>query len=134
MEEGTILGTIMWVKNYNEILEKFNDRNIKRISKAIVCPQITKVVSWGEDLVCLDEKFIISMDIYYPDIVFKYNIDTYMSNICIDVYNKLAESGLNGLVDKYIPSYKQCDGYEEKSVEFNFSEKLCECGRIRAVC
>jgi hypothetical protein len=55
----------------------------------------------------LDDDFVLSMDIYYPKIVFKYTIDTYMSNVCNDVYNKLVNSGLNGLVDRYIPSYKQ---------------------------
>ncbi|KXN74357.1 hypothetical protein CONCODRAFT_2561 [Conidiobolus coronatus NRRL 28638] len=135
MEEGTILGTIIWVKNFNELLEKFNDRNIKRISKAIVCPQITKLTCCGcRSSECLDDEFFLYMDIYYPDIVFKYTIDTYMSNVCIDVYNKLAESGLNGLVDKYIPSYDHCDGYGEKGVEKNYSKKICKCRGLRALC
>jgi hypothetical protein len=66
-----------------------------------------------KEQIYLDEEFFLSMDIYYPELVFKYNIDTYMSNACIDIYNKIIRNGLSGLVDEYIFSYKQCDGYGE---------------------
>jgi hypothetical protein len=133
MEEGNIIGTIIWVKNFNELLKKYSDRNLKRISKAIVCSTI-KINRFGEELDCLDDEFFLSMDVYKPEIVFEYNIDSYMSNVCIDVYNKLAKIGLNGLVGKYIPSYKQCDGYGEKGKEEGCSTVLCKCGGIRAFC
>jgi hypothetical protein len=119
MEEGNVIGTIFWVRNFNELLKKFSDKKLKRISKAIVCPLINKNIyclngleclkCLSKIITCLDGKFFSSMDIYYPEIIFKYNIDSYMSNVCIDVYNKLVKIGLNGLVEKYIPSYKQCD-------------------------
>jgi hypothetical protein len=133
--DAIIIGTIFWVKNFNELLEKYSDRNLKRISKAIVCPTVKKRTCLCHDPVeCLDDDFLLSMDIYKPEIVFKYTIDTHMSNICIDVYNKLADKGLNGLVDKYIPSYKQCDGYGEKGVELGCSTELCKCSGLRAFC
>ncbi|KXN74355.1 hypothetical protein CONCODRAFT_14847 [Conidiobolus coronatus NRRL 28638] len=134
MEEGTIIGTILWVKNFNELLENYSDRNLKRISKAIVCPLITKLANWKEEKEYLDDDFILSMDIYYPEVSFKYTIDTYMSNVCIDVYNKLLKRGLNGLVDKYIPSYKQCNGYGKKGEDGDYSTKLCKCGGLRVFC
>jgi hypothetical protein len=114
-------------------LKKYSDRNLKRISKAIVCSTI-KINRFGEELDCLDYEFFLSMDVYYPEIVFKYTIDSYMSNVCNDVYNKLAKIGLNGLVGKYIPSYKQCDGYGEKGKEEDYSTELCKCGGLRAFC
>ncbi|KXN74363.1 hypothetical protein CONCODRAFT_2567 [Conidiobolus coronatus NRRL 28638] len=135
MEEGTIIGTVIWVKNFNELLKKFGDRNLKRISKAIVCPLTKKLTcSCCSVSECLNEEFFLSMDIYYPGIVFKYTIDTYMSNLCIDVYNKLEKCGLNGLVDKYIPSYNQCDGYGKKDKETGYSRELCKCGGLRVFC
>jgi hypothetical protein len=133
-KESFIIGTIFWVKNFNELLKKYSDRNLKRVSKSIVCPIVTKINSLGEEFECLDEELFLSMDIYKPEVIFKYSIDTYMSNICIDVYNKLLMSGLNGLVDKYIPSYKQCDGYGEEFVEDSYSKELCKCGGLRAFC
>ncbi|KXN74353.1 hypothetical protein CONCODRAFT_2557 [Conidiobolus coronatus NRRL 28638] len=133
MNKGEIIGTIIWVKNFNELLKKFGDRNLKRISRAIVCPPNTKLASSEDELDSLDGDFFLFMDIYYPDIVFKYTIDTYMSNVCIDIYNKLTKCGLNGLVDKYITGYKQCDGYGEKG-EVGYNTKICKCGGIRAFC
>ncbi|KXN74361.1 hypothetical protein CONCODRAFT_76885 [Conidiobolus coronatus NRRL 28638] len=134
MEEGKIIGTIVWVKNYNEILKKYKDRNLKRISKAIVCPLVNKIDYWNREIKCLDEEFCFFMDIYCPEVAFKYTFDTYMTNVCIDVYNKLVKRGLNGLVDKYIPSYKQCDGYGEKGKEVGYSSELCKCGGLIAFC
>jgi hypothetical protein len=129
-----IIGTIFWVKNFNELLKNFSDRNLKRISKAIVCPNITKINSLGKEFECLDKDLFLSMDIYKPEVIFNYSIDTYMSNVCIDVYNKLVKIGLNGLVDRYIPTYKQCDGYGEKGKENDYNTKLCKCGGLRAFC
>ncbi|KXN74351.1 hypothetical protein CONCODRAFT_2555 [Conidiobolus coronatus NRRL 28638] len=134
MEEGDIIGTIVWVNNYNELLKNFSDRNLKMISKAIICPLVKKNNYNNEEIEYLDEEFLFFMDIYYPDVAFKYTFDTYMSNVCIDVYNKLVKSGLNGLVDKYITSYKQCDGYGEKKVKYYTFGNLCKCGGLKAFC
>lgn len=57
-----------------------------------------------------------------------------MSNDRIDIYNKLTKKGLNGIVDKYIPSYKQCDGYGEKGENHSYNTELCKCGGLRALC
>ncbi|KXN74350.1 hypothetical protein CONCODRAFT_76883 [Conidiobolus coronatus NRRL 28638] len=134
MEEGDIIGTVFWVKNYSEILKKFSDRNLKMISKAILHPLINHPFPRNPTHVKLDENFFLSMEIYKPEVIFKYNIDTYMANICIDIYNKLVKSGLNVLVDKYIPSYKQCDGYGEKGIKNIYEEKYCKCGGLRTFC
>ncbi|KXN74360.1 hypothetical protein CONCODRAFT_2564 [Conidiobolus coronatus NRRL 28638] len=63
MNEGNIIGTIVWVKDFNELLKKFSGRNLKRISKVIVCPLITKPVSSEDEVECLDGEFFLSMDI-----------------------------------------------------------------------
>jgi hypothetical protein len=132
MEEGEIIGTIIWVKNFNELLKNYSDR--KRISKAIVCSLLKVINDWNNEIEYLDEDFILSMDIYYPEIVFKYTMDSYMSNLCNDVYNKLVKNGLNGLVDKYIASYKKCDEYGRKGEDGCYNLKLCKCGGLRAFC
>jgi hypothetical protein len=133
IEEVIIIGAIFWVNNFNELLKKYSDRNLKRISKAIVYPYTTKS-SWRSTSELLDDEFFLSMDVYKPEIIFKYNIDTYMSNVCINVYNKLTKIGLNGLVDKYITTYKQCNGYGDEGEDEGYKTKLCKCGGIRAFC
>jgi hypothetical protein len=135
MNEGEIIGTIIWVKNFEEILEKKSDRNLKRISNAIVHPVDIIIEQWNpeEPFESIDLDFFLFMEVYKPETIFKYTIDSHMENICLDVYNELVKINLNYLVDKYISNYEKCDGYEIEGEDL-YSTKLCECGRLRALC
>jgi hypothetical protein len=42
MIKGNSIGTVIWVKNFSEILKKFDNKNLKRVSKAVICPHVTK--------------------------------------------------------------------------------------------
>ncbi|KXN73020.1 hypothetical protein CONCODRAFT_15738 [Conidiobolus coronatus NRRL 28638] len=135
MEEGNIIGSVIWVKNFNELLKKFEKENLKRISKAIVHPHVIKTYEADQNVTeeGLIGDFFLSMEIYKPETVYKYAIDSHMENICIDVYNRLTEKRLNCLVDKHIQKYKRCNGYGTKGEE-GYSTQLCKCGRLRALC
>ncbi|KXN72735.1 hypothetical protein CONCODRAFT_77672 [Conidiobolus coronatus NRRL 28638] len=133
MEGGDIFGTIIWVQNYQELVENFSDKELKKVSKAIIHP-ILSANRWEEDVFNLDLEFFLELKVYKPEIIFKYNIDTYMSNICWDVYKKLKIKGLNGLVDQYIKDYEKCSDYDENELDSFHSIKLCKCGRLRPLC
>ncbi|KXN73021.1 hypothetical protein CONCODRAFT_4037 [Conidiobolus coronatus NRRL 28638] len=140
MKEGHIIGSVFWVENFNELLEKFGNNSLKRISNAIVHPYAAYQFNdddddndEGEENKVYNLDFLFSMKIYQPEIIFKYNIDTYMENISIDVYNKLVKENLNSLVDNYIPSYKGCDGYADRNKGYIICWS-CKCNRLNSMC
>ncbi|KXN72738.1 hypothetical protein CONCODRAFT_4473 [Conidiobolus coronatus NRRL 28638] len=87
MEEGDIFATIFWVENYSELLETFHDKDLKKISKAIILPHEFKNID-NQDRECLDLDFFLSLKIIKPETIFKYTINSFMENECLDVYKK----------------------------------------------
>jgi hypothetical protein len=47
MEEGSIIGSVIWVKNFNELLKKFEKESLKRISNAVAHPFIIEAYDEG---------------------------------------------------------------------------------------
>jgi hypothetical protein len=133
MEGGDIFGTILWVSNYQELIESFSDKDLKKVSNAIIHP-VCPINRWGEDRLNIDLEFFLDLNIYKPKIIYEYSIDTYMSNVCSNVYEKLKIKGLSGLVDKYIDNYEGCVDYEEDELYGFYSIQLCKCGRLRPIC
>jgi hypothetical protein len=134
---GSVIGTIFWVKNYNELLEKLGDRNLKMISKAIIHPHKHRIDWQNQNIEYLDLDFLFSMETYRPEVIFKYNIDSYMSNVCLDVYNKLKNVNLNFLVDKYIPEHNTCDNYNDCNtgdIHSYHTADFYDCGKLRLFC
>jgi hypothetical protein len=69
MEEGKIIGTIIWAENFDELLKKKGDNALKRISNAIVHPYYNINEGWDQenDTECLDLDFFLLMEIYKPE-------------------------------------------------------------------
>ncbi|KXN72736.1 hypothetical protein CONCODRAFT_4471 [Conidiobolus coronatus NRRL 28638] len=59
MKGGNIFGTIFWVENYSELLETFRDKDLKKISKAIILPHEFKNID-NQDREVLDLEFFFS--------------------------------------------------------------------------
>jgi hypothetical protein len=134
MKGGGIFGTIFWIENYSELLKTFKDKDLKKISKAIIHPHYYRSNVNHQTSEVLDLEFFFSLKFYQPKIIFKYSIDTFMSNICWDVYKKLESVNLNYIVDKYIPNYKACDNCKVGNILNCNNTDLCKCGRLRTLC
>jgi hypothetical protein len=143
MDEGNIIGTILWVKNLEELLGKFADRNLKRVSNAIVQPFLKpsdlnesedeQLNNESEMEKYLDFDFLKSMEVYQPEIIYEYTIDSHKENIYLDLYKKLVNKNLSSSVDKYIPNYKWCKGGKAEGKD-ETSTNICKCGGLRALC